>query len=247
MKPLHEELREIRLDKGVTLEKIHELTKINLPFLQKIEEGDFSMVPQPFLRAFLREFAEVLEVDPERVMMRYDNKIQFIREPEVSEPKREETAREEKPADIEPKNEQTADKEAETKSVEHETKTETLPDEPDLPGEVDAPEMTEPESIVQSPEIESEATEDSGHSTDTITQPSLFESSSERSGEEHETLVQQPASEIQSEEASSTESNVPAERQRLTIEDPDKSNAVFIIVAVVLIIIAAVIIFWLSP
>ena len=250
MKPLHEELREIRLDKGVTLEKIHELTKINPSFLQKIEEGDFSILPQPFLRAFLREIAEVLELDPERVIMRYENKIHFIREPEVSEQIPEDAVSEEKTAGKKIKKEQTADNETKTKSMEQETipeKTETVPDEPDMPVETDVPEMTEPETIVQSPEIEVEAPEEIGQSSDTIMQPSLFDQSSESGREVSEISIQQQTSEILSEEATTTESNVTVERQRLTLEDPDQSNALFIIVSVVLIIIAAVIILWLSP
>jgi len=249
MKPLHEELKEIRLDKGVTLEKIHELTKINPAFLLKIEEGDYSIVPQPFLRAFLREFAEVLDLDPDRVMKRYENKINYIREPEVSEQTPEDAVSEEKTAGKKTKKEQSADNEMEAKSMEQEIepeKTEKVPDEPDLPVEVDTPEMTEPESMVQSPEIDSEATTESGQTSDTIKQPSLFDRSSESGREEPETTVQQQTSEILTEDAPSMESNLPEERKRLTVEEPEQSNVVYYIVFVVFIIIAALIIIKLS-
>ncbi len=80
MKPLHKELQDIRLEKGVTLDEIYRATKIRIPFLEKIEEGDFSVVPEPFMRAFLREYAETVGVDPERVISKYEGKSASIRD-----------------------------------------------------------------------------------------------------------------------------------------------------------------------
>lgn len=80
MKPLHEELKDLRLEKGVGLNDIYMVTKIRPSLLEKLEEGDFSIVPEPFLRAFLREYAEVTGIDPERVILRYENKVESIRE-----------------------------------------------------------------------------------------------------------------------------------------------------------------------
>ena len=80
MKPIHEELKELRLEKGITLEKIYDATKIRVTILEKMEAGDFSVVPEPFIRAFLREYSRVIGVDPERVIKRYENKVDFIRQ-----------------------------------------------------------------------------------------------------------------------------------------------------------------------
>ena len=78
MKTLHEELKEIRLKKGISLEKISEITKIRLDFLERIEEGDYSVTPEPFVRAFLREYAEVVDIDPHLAMLKLDNKVSTI-------------------------------------------------------------------------------------------------------------------------------------------------------------------------
>ena len=75
MKPLHKELKEIRLEKGIELKEISEKTKIRLDYLQSIEEGDFTVAPEPFLRAFLREYGEFVGVDPKLVILKYEKKI----------------------------------------------------------------------------------------------------------------------------------------------------------------------------
>ena len=81
MKPLHEEMKDIRDERGITLDDIYRVTKIRLHLLEQIETGDFSFVPKPYLRAFLREYAQVIGVDPDRIMDRFDNRIDSIRDP----------------------------------------------------------------------------------------------------------------------------------------------------------------------
>lgn len=88
MKPLHEELKAIRLKKGISLQEISDKTKIRLDYLERIEDGDFTVTPLPFLRAFLREYAEVLKIEPCRVMLRFDNKVESILSEEQGEKSR---------------------------------------------------------------------------------------------------------------------------------------------------------------
>jgi len=85
MKPLHEELKIVRLQKGISLEEIAQETKIRLDFLERIEEGDYTVTPLPFVRAFLREYAEVVGIDPHLVMLKFDKKIDSILTPETNE------------------------------------------------------------------------------------------------------------------------------------------------------------------
>ena len=80
MKSLHEELRDIRLERGVTLEQIYEKTKIRIHLLEKLENGDYSIAPIPYIRAFLKEYAIVLNLDPDRVIARYEKKIDSVRD-----------------------------------------------------------------------------------------------------------------------------------------------------------------------
>jgi len=90
MIPLHEELKKIRLERGVSIEDIHNATKIRIDFIEKLEEGDFGIVPKPYLRAFLREYAEVVGIDPEYVMARLESRDTGIPEKreERGEPRR---------------------------------------------------------------------------------------------------------------------------------------------------------------
>ncbi len=85
MKPLHEELKIVRLQKSISLEEIAKKTKIRLDFLERIEEGDYTVTPSPFVRAFLREYAEVVGIDPDLVMQKFDNKIDSILTQETNE------------------------------------------------------------------------------------------------------------------------------------------------------------------
>ena len=85
MKPLHEELKIVRLQKNISLEEIAKETKIRLDFLKRIEEGDYTVTPTPFVRAFLREYAEVVGIDPNLVMQKLDKKIDSILTQETNE------------------------------------------------------------------------------------------------------------------------------------------------------------------
>ena len=85
---LHEELKTIRLDKNISLKQVSNETKIRLDFLQRLEEGDYSVAPKPFVRAFIRSYAEVLGIDPGRAMDKLDNRISTLLPPPSEEPVR---------------------------------------------------------------------------------------------------------------------------------------------------------------
>src|SRR5699024_4939686 len=59
-------LKEAREEKGYTLDNIQEKTKIQKRYLVAIEQGDCNALPGKFdARAFIREQAEAVEIDPE--------------------------------------------------------------------------------------------------------------------------------------------------------------------------------------
>ena len=89
MKPLHEELREIREERGISIHRISEETRIRPHLLEAIEAGDFSVLPKPYIRAFMREYAQVIGIDPDRMIARLDNKVPTLLEavvPSAPEP-----------------------------------------------------------------------------------------------------------------------------------------------------------------
>jgi cytoskeleton protein RodZ len=67
-----EELKQIRLAKEISLLDISAETRISQKFLDAIEHGEFQILPQTYLRAFLREYALMIDLDPNDIMQRYD-------------------------------------------------------------------------------------------------------------------------------------------------------------------------------
>jgi cytoskeleton protein RodZ len=67
-----EELRRLREQKQMSLAAISEATRISERMLEAMEAGKFSVLPQTYIRAFLRAYAKVLELNPEEILKRYD-------------------------------------------------------------------------------------------------------------------------------------------------------------------------------
>jgi transcriptional regulator with XRE-family HTH domain len=69
-----DELRTARVAKGITLEDISRATMIDLKYLTAIEEAREDVLPAAYLRAFIREYATAIGLDPAVVMNQYDQK-----------------------------------------------------------------------------------------------------------------------------------------------------------------------------
>ena len=68
MAQFYKELRELRLSKEINLEELENRTKINAKYLEAIEEGNFDILPIPYLRLFLRAYAIEIGGDSERAL-----------------------------------------------------------------------------------------------------------------------------------------------------------------------------------
>jgi len=89
MMGIGETLREAREAKGYTLEDIQETTKIQKRYLIAIEQNDFQSLPGKFYaRAFIKEYAQVLDLDvnellqgldEEKIQTKRDETIQYTR------------------------------------------------------------------------------------------------------------------------------------------------------------------------
>ncbi len=71
-----EELKRVRQEKQMSLMDISFATRINIKFLEAIEAGRFSILPQTYVRAFLREYGESIGVGSEEILRRYDAILQ---------------------------------------------------------------------------------------------------------------------------------------------------------------------------
>ncbi len=67
-----EELRAARLVQEISLEDISSATRINIKFLKAIEEGNFSLLPQTYIRAFIRAYAAQVGIDPVHAVKKYE-------------------------------------------------------------------------------------------------------------------------------------------------------------------------------
>jgi Helix-turn-helix domain/RodZ C-terminal domain len=72
MKHFAEELHQARVAGGVTLADIAASKLISVAYLEEMERGNFTFVPQTYIRAFVREYASSIGLDPDETLRRYD-------------------------------------------------------------------------------------------------------------------------------------------------------------------------------
>jgi cytoskeleton protein RodZ len=83
MKSLGEFLRAERQARGVTLEQISADTRISMDMLRAIEHGNVKQLPAPVLiKGFLKAYAEKIGLDPEEVVVEYQNLIEETGDPQ---------------------------------------------------------------------------------------------------------------------------------------------------------------------
>jgi cytoskeletal protein RodZ len=77
MKSLGEFLRAERQARGITLEHISADTRISMDMLRAIEQGNREQLPAPVLvKGFLKAYAEKIGLDPEEIIVEYQNLIE---------------------------------------------------------------------------------------------------------------------------------------------------------------------------
>lgn len=72
LKQFSEELRAKRESSGISLEQIVTKTRLDLKFLEAIEEGNFGVMPEVYMRAFIREYAQAIDIDADAALKKYD-------------------------------------------------------------------------------------------------------------------------------------------------------------------------------
>jgi cytoskeletal protein RodZ len=81
MNEFADELRTSREGKHISLTDVSSATKIQLKYLRAMEEGDFTFLPEPYVRAFIRDYARAVQLDPEATIARYEA---IVKAPEQS-------------------------------------------------------------------------------------------------------------------------------------------------------------------
>lgn len=76
------ELINARRYKGITLEQISEITKVDVHYLKAMEEGEWDILPRPYMEAFLKAYAEAVGMHVPRVMKKYREMVYLVRHPQ---------------------------------------------------------------------------------------------------------------------------------------------------------------------
>ena len=73
MAQFYKELKDLRISKEISLEDLEFKTKINIKYLNAIEQGDFDILPTPYLRLFIRAYALEIGGNAERALEQLDS------------------------------------------------------------------------------------------------------------------------------------------------------------------------------
>ena len=72
MNAFFQELKRAREEKRVSLADIADRTLINIKYLEAIERGETGILPQAYVRAFIREYAAAIGLDGAEMLRRFD-------------------------------------------------------------------------------------------------------------------------------------------------------------------------------
>lgn len=67
-----DELKQARIKKDISIKQISIKTRIEQKYLENIEDGNFSFMPELYVKAFIREFAESVDLNSEKIIQRYE-------------------------------------------------------------------------------------------------------------------------------------------------------------------------------
>lgn len=69
-------LKQAREEKKLSLDDLQSITKIQKRYLLAIEEGNYKIIPGNFyIRAFIKQYAEAVNIDPEEVFEEFKNEV----------------------------------------------------------------------------------------------------------------------------------------------------------------------------
>ncbi len=72
MESFSEHLKRQREERKIRLSEVAVQTRISLKFLEAIEAGNFDILPKTYIRAFIRDYASAIGLDPDDTMKRFD-------------------------------------------------------------------------------------------------------------------------------------------------------------------------------
>jgi len=79
-----EQLRKARLKKGVSLQQIAAITRIDIKFLEALDNGNFGFLPDLYIKAFIKQYAKSVDLDEQETVKKYEDALagKYIEEEE---------------------------------------------------------------------------------------------------------------------------------------------------------------------
>lgn len=79
-----EQLRKARLKKGASLQQIAAKSRIDIKFLEAIDNGNFGFLPELYVKAFLKQYAKAIDLDEQETIKKYEDALagKYIEEEE---------------------------------------------------------------------------------------------------------------------------------------------------------------------
>ncbi len=89
-----EELRQAREESEISLQQMAAKTRIDIKFLEAIDNGNFSFLPNIYVRAFIKQYAKTVDLDEEETIKKYElakqgklpGKVEIAKEEKKTEP-----------------------------------------------------------------------------------------------------------------------------------------------------------------
>ena len=79
-----EQLRKARLKKGASLQQIAAITRIDIKFLEALDNGNFGFLPDLYIKAFIKQYAKAVDLDEQETIKKYEDALagKYIEEEE---------------------------------------------------------------------------------------------------------------------------------------------------------------------
>lgn len=68
-----EQLKRARLKKGVSLQQMAARTRIDFKFLEAIDNGNFSFLPDLYVKAFIKQYAKAVDLDEQETIKKFED------------------------------------------------------------------------------------------------------------------------------------------------------------------------------
>lgn len=79
MENFSEHLKRQREERKIRLSDVAVQTRISIKFLEAIEAGNFEILPATYIRAFIRDYAKAIGLDPDETIKRFDLHMEALK------------------------------------------------------------------------------------------------------------------------------------------------------------------------